>query len=407
MEFVQFDRFINIKLISEGGFSKIYKATWMDGPISRWNDKQQNYRRDGEMIVVLKELNDSKNIDSKQLSELKVFYNLILQHRNHGDYNDFDNHNYTTKYFGMTQNPITQNYMIITKYYKSGNLSNYITNDFFNISWHDKLIKLLQIISGLKNIHYANIIHKDYHSGNIFIDYLAIISDLGINQSAIDNSEIYGVIPYVAPEVFQGQKYIKASDIYSLGMIMWELMNGRKPFWDQNHDINLIIEICNGFRPPIVTNAPEGYIELMQNCWHSDPNKRPTASDIFKIVENIIFNESKISCFNPTKIIYSPNIGPVTTYNPGAIYKSRLLSELIGLVKSTLSNQRMILEFRHYPSINDKRIYSNCDLIENNHENDKSIKRIKLFEDGNNDYLTGFDIENNNTNYNVLNNNDY
>ncbi|CAB5380510.1 unnamed protein product [Rhizophagus irregularis] len=99
MEFVQFDRFINIKLISEGGFSKIYKATWMDGPISRWNDKQQNYRRDGEMIVVLKELNDSKNIDSKQLSELKVFYNLILQHRNHGDYNDFDNHNYTTKYF--------------------------------------------------------------------------------------------------------------------------------------------------------------------------------------------------------------------------------------------------------------------------------------------------------------------
>ncbi|CAB5331544.1 unnamed protein product [Rhizophagus irregularis] len=65
----------------------------------------------------------------------------------------------------------------------------------------------------------------------------------------------------------------------------------------------------------------------------------------------------------------------------------------------------MILEFRHYPSINDKRIYSNCDLIENNHENDKSIKRIKLFEDGNNDYLTGFDIENNNTNYNVLNNN--
>uniref|UniRef100_U9U6E5 Uncharacterized protein n=1 Tax=Rhizophagus irregularis (strain DAOM 181602 / DAOM 197198 / MUCL 43194) TaxID=747089 RepID=U9U6E5_RHIID len=53
----------------------------------------------------------------------------------------------------------------------------------------------------------------------------------------------------------------------------------------------------------------------------------------------------------------------------------------------------------------DKRIYSNCDLIENNHENDKSIKRIKLFEDGNNDYLTGFDIENNNTNYNVLNNN--
>jgi hypothetical protein len=70
MEFVQYDKFVNIKLISEGGFSKIYKATWMDGPISRWNDKQQNYRRDGEMIVVLKELDDSKNINSKQLNEV-------------------------------------------------------------------------------------------------------------------------------------------------------------------------------------------------------------------------------------------------------------------------------------------------------------------------------------------------
>ncbi len=70
----------------------------------------------------------------------------------------------------------------------------------------------------------------------------------------------------MAPEIFQGQKYTTASDIYSFGMIMWELMTGRMPFWDRYHDTELIIEICDGFRPPIVTNAPEGYIELMQKC---------------------------------------------------------------------------------------------------------------------------------------------
>ena len=59
-------------------------------------------------------------------------------------------------------------------------------------------------------------------------------------------------------------------------MIMWELMTGRRPFWDQNHDTDLIIKICDGLRPPIITNAPEGYIELMQKCWHSDPLKRST-----------------------------------------------------------------------------------------------------------------------------------
>src|SRR5207244_7979091 len=121
------------------------------------------------------------------------------------------------------------------------------------------------MISGLVQLHKANIIHQDYHSGNILIKKKyggAIISDFGISKSAIessaDNNEVYGIIPYVAPEVFRGRKYTKASDIYSFGMIMWELMTGRRPFSERSHDSDLIIEICNGLRPPIVTNAPEG-----------------------------------------------------------------------------------------------------------------------------------------------------
>ena len=76
---------------------------------------------------------------------------------------------------------------------------------------------MYNIINGLKNIHYASIIHKDYHSGNIFIscdhefftNNEAIVGDLGISKSAIDDDSngIYGIIPYVAPEIFQGQKY--------------------------------------------------------------------------------------------------------------------------------------------------------------------------------------------------------
>jgi len=133
----------------------------------------------------------------------------------------------------------------------------------------------------------------------------------------------------MAPEIFHGYKYTAASDIYSFGMIMWELMTGRRPFWDRNHDTDLIIEICDGLRPPIVTNAPEGYIELMKECWYSDPKKRPTGDVILEKVENMCSNE-----WNPTKIIESPDIGPVTINNPGAFYKSRPLS---GMIQSTMS----------------------------------------------------------------------
>jgi hypothetical protein len=76
MEFVSYDKFSDITFIAEGGFSKIYKATWLDGPISRWNNEKQKYCRSGKMTVALKELNNSKNIVSKELHE--VSYNIYL-----------------------------------------------------------------------------------------------------------------------------------------------------------------------------------------------------------------------------------------------------------------------------------------------------------------------------------------
>ncbi|RIA82961.1 kinase-like domain-containing protein, partial [Glomus cerebriforme] len=186
-----------------------------------------------------------------------------------------------TEYYGITQDPNSQDIIIIMPYYKEGDLIHYITKNFYDINWRGKVSDLISIVAGLKNIHSVNIIHKDFHSGNIFIDFRPKIGDLGISKSATESvnddiDENYGIIPYMAPEIFQGQKYTKASDVYSFGMIMWEFMTGRRPFWDQNHDTDLIIEILDGLRPPIVTNAPEGYIELMKVCWHSDPNKRPT-----------------------------------------------------------------------------------------------------------------------------------
>src|SRR5438270_799583 len=176
--------------------------------------------------------------------------------------------------------------MIVMPYYNSGDLIHYITKDFYNISWKEKLKSLERITEGLHWLHEAKITHRDFHSGNIFFgNNGAMIGDLGLSKSATsestDNNENYGIIPYMAPEIFQGKKYTEKSDIYSFGMIMWEVMTGRRPFWDRNHDTDLIIDIVDGLRPPIVTNAPGGYIELMKECWNPDPEKRSTAYSLW------------------------------------------------------------------------------------------------------------------------------
>jgi len=73
MEFASYDQFKDVEFIAEGGFSKIYKAIWIDGPISRWNGKKQEYNRKSQFPVALKRLNNSNNITSKELNEV---YNI-------------------------------------------------------------------------------------------------------------------------------------------------------------------------------------------------------------------------------------------------------------------------------------------------------------------------------------------
>src|SRR6266542_2647442 len=233
---------------------------------------------------------------------------------------------YLNKYYGITQDPITENFIIIMKFYKLGSLKDYITKNFYNIKWIEKLIILINIIAGLGHLHNQNILYEN--------EFDIVISDLGISKSSIDNDddEIYGVIPYMAPEILRGKRYTMASDIYGFGMIMWELTTGRMPFWDQNNDIELVIKICKNFRPPIINNTPKGYTELMQECWDSNPNKRPTSLDITKKLSDILLVERE----NPTEMIKLSDIGPISTNNSD---KSRPLSEIIKFAESIRSSE--------------------------------------------------------------------
>ncbi|CAB4480457.1 unnamed protein product [Rhizophagus irregularis] len=181
---------------------------------------------------------------------------------------------------------------------------------------------------------------------------------------------------------------------------------GRRPFWDKNHDADLIIEICDGVRPPIVTNAPKGYVELIKKCWHSDPNKRPTANDLSKIFVSggKLYYRKEYTTINPTKIIKSPDIGPIVN-NPNAVYKSRPLGAMIKSAQSTRS-----LKIQGYKLFNEDKRKRDDNLIEDTGNNDKTIKKIKL--NKTDDYLSKeleFDIHNNinNSKFNKFNNSDY
>src|SRR5581483_11223234 len=107
------------------------------------------------------------------------------------------------------------------------------------------------------------------------------ISDLGFCGPADKPlNSIYGNLPYIAPEVITGKETTKASDIYSFGVLMWEISSGRPPFIDHEHNYDLAMKIVNGMRPKIVPGTPLEYRELMEQCWEADFTKRPKTNKL-------------------------------------------------------------------------------------------------------------------------------
>ncbi|CAI2202110.1 19894_t:CDS:1, partial [Funneliformis geosporum] len=122
-----------------------------------------------------------------------------------------------------------------------------------------------------------------------------VIGDVGLcgpaNRS-IRKKAVYGVLPYVAPELFRGIGYSKKVDIYSFGVIMWEICSGMRPYAGTAHDINMAKDICKGKRPPVPPGTPSFYSELMKKCWNHNPNERPDAPDVLKTVYHWLVNDS-------------------------------------------------------------------------------------------------------------------
>lgn len=192
------------------------------------------------------------------------------------------------KVYGLTRDPITKELAIIMNYCEHKDWKQIIRKKSFPLYWKDRLEMLNDITGVLRVIHKNGCVHGNIHPGNILkTKKYNFLSDLGFCKPANHDSqsgEIYGIVPYMAPEVLRGNPITAESDVYNIGMLMWELSSRSQPFHDRSHDALLIMDICNGARPKIVEGTPKIYTNLMELCWHEDPSKRPTSEELHNII---------------------------------------------------------------------------------------------------------------------------
>ncbi|PKY20934.1 kinase-like protein [Rhizophagus irregularis] len=151
--------------------------------------------------------------------------------------------------FGLTKDPLNGDYMLVMN--KLGtDLRKYLQQNHNQLTWKERT--------------------------QIAADKFCI-SDLGFCGPADKPlKSVYGNLPYIAPEVIARKVTTYKSDIYSIGILMWEISSGRPPFISYEHDdCDLAINIINGMRPKIVPGTPLEYKNLMIQCWDANPLNRP------------------------------------------------------------------------------------------------------------------------------------
>ncbi|CAG8508789.1 12274_t:CDS:10 [Acaulospora colombiana] len=297
LEWIPYTSLKDVKYIGKGGFGKISSAIWIDGPRSKWMCETGKWGRYPNVKVAL------KSIESKDV----VFEEL--QSYLHANKNVFGRV-CTLRIYGLTRNPDDpEKYIIVMLLADDGDLGQYIKKNFSKLTYQKKLEILFDMITGILQIHKVGLVHRDLHRGNVlcqrFIkldegrdEYRFAIGDLGLTRKpSSDSKTFYGIIPYCAPEVLEYAKYSLASDIYSFGIIMWELISGVQAFSNREHDKSLMSNIISGLRPQPVPHTPNSYEILMKRCWAPNPDNRPSAQEIYATIgvwlQNLSFTPYK------------------------------------------------------------------------------------------------------------------
>ncbi|RHZ61870.1 hypothetical protein Glove_345g41 [Diversispora epigaea] len=323
IEWIPFDKFDNVEYLAEGGFGKIYKAKWSDGYIKCW--KNENWKRMRYPYICLKSLNTYTSTTTTTTTTTTK--NSFLQEiKNQLKFRG----GWAIAIYGITFNPIKNEYMMVLQYAECGSLRNMLNNNFKDLTWESKIANLFLVIVGLAKIHECGLAHKDLHSGNIVNTSItnSYITDFGLCKpiSENDQEKIYGVIPFMAPETLGRGEYTQKSDIYSFGMIMLEVFTSYPPYYNIPHDEKLVMFICEGHKPEIKCEIPQSLKHLMEKCWDTDPSSRPTAKELeIQLKEYSYYSEKFWS--NDKANIKFIQYDPKKTH-PQAIYTSRNLSFL-------------------------------------------------------------------------------
>uniref|UniRef100_A0A4W6GAM3 receptor protein-tyrosine kinase n=1 Tax=Lates calcarifer TaxID=8187 RepID=A0A4W6GAM3_LATCA len=223
--------------------------------------------------------------------------------------------------------------MIITEYMENGSLDTFLKKNDGQFTVIQLVGMLRGIASGMRYLSDMGYVHRDLAARNILVNSNLVckVSDFGLSRVLEDDPEAAyttrgGKIPirWTAPEAIAYRKFTSASDVWSYGIVMWEVMSyGERPYWEMsNQDVIKAIE--ESYRLPGPMDCPEALYHLMMDCWQRERSNRPKFDEIVCLLDKLIRNPSSLK-----KLVNSSHRWDLTPQN------KNISTYLFGLIEYT------------------------------------------------------------------------
>ncbi|KAK7329824.1 hypothetical protein VNO77_24004 [Canavalia gladiata] len=202
-------------------------------------------------------------------------------------------HPNVVSFYGIVRDGPDGSLATVTEFMINGSLKQFLHKKDRTIDRRKRLIIAMDAAFGMEYLHGKNIVHFDLKCENLLVNMrdpqrpVCKIGDLGLSkvkQHTLVSGGVRGTLPWMAPELLSGKSNMVSEkiDVYSFGIVMWELLTGNEPYADM-HCASIIGGIVNNtLRPQIPTWCDPEWKSLMESCWASDPAERPSFSEISK-----------------------------------------------------------------------------------------------------------------------------
>ncbi|KAK7845462.1 serine/threonine-protein kinase STY13 [Quercus suber] len=250
---------------AQGAFGKLYRGTY-----------------NGEDVAI-KILERPENDPEKaQLMEQQFQQEVMMLARL--------KHPNIVRFIGACRKPMV--WCIVTEYAKGGSVRQFLMKRQNRAVPLKLAVKqALDVARGMAYVHEFGLIHRDLKSDNLLInaDKSIKVADFGVARIEVKTEGMTpetGTYRWMAPEMIQHRPYTQKVDVYSFGIVLWELITGLLPFPNMTAVQAAFAVVNKGVRPIIPNDCLPTLSEIMTRCWDANPDVRPPFTEVVRMLEN-------------------------------------------------------------------------------------------------------------------------